>query len=202
MLRAKNQLFPKLRGVDVRPYHQNGTEYYLLRDPLELAEGSLLVPQYLGPVLALCDGTMENAMAIDATASVQYGVRIGVEMIEQVLAALDEALLLENDRYRHSLLTKIETYRQRPFRRAALAGLSYPAEQHDLAQLLDDYLAQTTSKPNGRPNGRSRSLAPRHFQPAHRLSAWGDGLCACMEGGGRGGKRRRSGDPDWNRSPR
>ncbi len=166
MLRAKNQLFPKLRGVDVRPYRQNGTEYYLLRDPLELAEGSLLVPQYFGPVLALCDGTMEDATAIDATASVQYGVRIGVDMIEQILTALDEALLLENERYRNALLSKIERYRQRPFRKAALAGLSYPAEERDLAQLLNDYLAQTPTKSNGHSNGRARGLSrPGIFSP-------------------------------------
>lgn len=37
--------FPKLRAVDVRPQRQNGHVYYLLADPLELSDDSLLVPR-------------------------------------------------------------------------------------------------------------------------------------------------------------
>jgi AmmeMemoRadiSam system protein B len=162
MIRSTRLLFPKLRAVDVRPYRQKGADYYLLRDPLALTDGSLLVPQFFGPLLALCDGTLEDATALASALTVRYGVGIDAETIGEVLTALDEAFMLENERSAEALRGKIEAYRQRPFRAAALAGLSYPAEGQDLARLLDDYLAQTARK-NG--NGQGRSTRPGIFSP-------------------------------------
>lgn len=162
MLRDKNLLFPKLRAVDVRPYRQNGADFYLLHDPLALTDGSLLVPQFFGPLLALCDGAHEDAKALAWALTARYGVGFDVATIEEVLAALDEALLLENERSMEALRGKIEVYRQRPFRVAALAGLSYPAEGRDLARLLDEYLAQTARKNS---NGKGRSARPGIFSP-------------------------------------
>jgi hypothetical protein len=36
--------FPKLRPLDIRHHRQNGQEYILLRDPLQLSDKTLLVP--------------------------------------------------------------------------------------------------------------------------------------------------------------
>jgi len=88
MLRDKNLLFPKLRAVEVRPYRQKGADYYLLRDPLALTDGSLLVPQFFGPLLALCDGTLEDAKALASALTARYGVGIDAETIGEVLTAL------------------------------------------------------------------------------------------------------------------
>lgn len=150
---ANRIVFPKLRAVEVRPYTQNGQPYYLLRDPLALSEGSLLVPQVLGPVLALCDGGVEDARALSAALKLRFGMSIDAPMIEDLLSALDAALLLENERTLEALAHKREAYRRLPFRASALAGHSYPAERSALAQLLDGYIAQTTYSPNGRTNG-------------------------------------------------
>ncbi|MBX2997560.1 MAG: AmmeMemoRadiSam system protein B [Caldilineaceae bacterium] len=150
---ANRIVFPKLRPVDVRPYQQNGQPYYLLRDPLDLSEGSLLVPQYFGPLLALCDGTLEDARALGVTLMARYGMNIDAGMIGDLLSALDEALLLENERTVAALARKREAYRRLPFRTATLAGLSYPAERRALAQLLDGYIEQTVPTRNGRANG-------------------------------------------------
>jgi len=48
----------------------------LLRDPLQLTDKTLLVPQPLAPVLVLCDGTREDASALSASLAVRYGLRI------------------------------------------------------------------------------------------------------------------------------
>jgi MEMO1 family protein len=159
-------VFPKLRAVDVRPYIQSGQPYYLLRDPLDLSEGSLLVPQYFGPILALCDGTLEDARALGAALMTRYGMSIDAEMIGDLLSALDEALLLENEQTREAVRQKVEAYRQLPYRRAALAGLSYPAERRALAHLLDDYIEETIPARNGRSNGADPG--GRNGQSGHR----------------------------------
>ncbi len=134
--------YPKLRDVEVRPYHQNGQAYLLLRDPLELSPGALLVPQALGPLLALCDGTLEDAAAIHAAALVRFGLPVDRATVEELLRALDEHLILDSPRAREALEEARAAYRDQPFRPPALAGLSYPENPDDLARLLDDYLAQ------------------------------------------------------------
>ncbi len=153
--------FPKLRAVDVRPHSQNGHAYYLLRDPLELQSGSLLIPQYLGPVLALCDGSMESSRALGSTLLSRYGIGLETEQINEVLAALDQACLLENERARVALVEKIQRFRRQPFRTPSLAGLSYPAERAALARLLDDYLTGISPRNryyNGHTNGHGHRV--------------------------------------------
>ena len=134
--------FPKLRGVDVRPHRQNGHIYYLLADPLELSEGALLVPQALGPVLALCDGTLADANAIRFALAQRYQIRVDVETVADLLAALDEACLLENERADEAIGRKIEAYRALPSRPPSHAGLAYPDDPASLIRLLDGYLHQ------------------------------------------------------------
>ena len=53
---------PQLRlQIDVRPYVQQGQPVLLLRDPLDLSDQVVVLPQALGPLLGLCDGTRSLA---------------------------------------------------------------------------------------------------------------------------------------------
>lgn len=133
--------YPKLRAVDVRPHHQNGQTYYLLRDPLQLTDSHLLVPQEFGPLLAMLDGT-RDAHGMSRLFRFRYGLPIDPAQINSLVAALDDALLLENTRYLSAREKMRSTYRAAPFRRSTLAGTAYPAHPDQLATLLDDYLAQ------------------------------------------------------------
>ena len=90
--------FPKLQDVDAKPRRQNGHAYYLLADPLELNEDSLLVPQAFGPVLALCDETLADASTIRHALAQRYQMTVDMETVGDILASLDEACLLENAR--------------------------------------------------------------------------------------------------------
>jgi AmmeMemoRadiSam system protein B len=112
----------------------------LLRDPLQLSDKTLLVPQVLGPVLGLCDGSREDSRALGAALAVRYGLPLDPDSIQQLLEALDEAVLLDNERYEEARLDALAQYRQVPFRIPALAGPSYPAEPEELRCLLMSYL--------------------------------------------------------------
>jgi MEMO1 family protein len=142
--------FPKLRAVDARPYVQNGQSYYLLRDPLSLAQGTLLVPQALGPILMLCDGTMADSQAMEAALTIRYGVSLSAAEIDDLLVALDNALLLENERTQAALARQLEAYRRQPFRPPVLAGLSYSDDRDLLAQQLNRYILSARQQTNGR----------------------------------------------------
>jgi AmmeMemoRadiSam system protein B len=135
-------LYPKLRAVDPRPIVHGGRPSILLRDPLQLTEGNIVIPQQLAPLLALCDGTRDIA-GLRASLAVRFGVRVGSGVLEQLVRALDEALLLDNERFAQALEHALTAYRQAPFRPPALAGQSYPADPDALRGLLDGYLEAT-----------------------------------------------------------
>ncbi len=130
---------PKLRAIDARPIVHSGQPGILLRDPLQLTDKTVIIPQHLGPVLALCDGTRDSN-AISAALAIRFGVRIAPSTIEQFLSVLDDALLLENERSARAQELALQEYRQTPFRRPTSAGLSYPATAEELRKMLQGYL--------------------------------------------------------------
>ena len=134
--------FPKLRGVDVRPHRQNGYSYLLLADPLELSDGSLLMPQAFGPLLALCDGSQTDASALCRTLAQRYRLSLDETTVRQILDALDEAYLLENERSAEAIQRKMAHYRDLPARPTSHAGVAYPDDPAALTRLLDSYSRQ------------------------------------------------------------
>jgi len=119
---------------------QGGQTRILLHDPLQLTDKTLLVPEPLAPVLVLCDGTREDASALSASLAVRYGLRISPGVVEQLLTALDEALLLDNATFAQARDRALAEYRQAPFRSPINAGQSYPANVDELRRLLTGYL--------------------------------------------------------------
>lgn len=88
--------YPRLRMLTIRAVQQYGRPYLLLQDPARLTDKILLVPQPLALVLALCDGT-RNAQQMAHAFTRQHGVKLAVHWVEELLAALDEAIMLENE---------------------------------------------------------------------------------------------------------
>ena len=139
MTPSTDACFPKLRPIDAHPVRQGRRAGILLRDPLQLSGKTVIVPQRLAPLLALCDGTRDNE-GLRAALAVRFGVRVRADLVAQVLAALDEALLLEGDRFAQARDQAMAEYRQAPFRRPVGSGVSYPSQASSLSQLLDGYL--------------------------------------------------------------
>jgi AmmeMemoRadiSam system protein B len=135
---------PKLRAIETTPVQQGGRLFILLRDPLRLADQQIIIPQEISPVLALCDGT-RNAGAISAALAVRYGQRVSAEEINHLVSALDEAHLLENDRFLEAKERALSNYVQAPFRKPILSGVSYPSDQDQLRDFLDGYLKTVES---------------------------------------------------------
>jgi MEMO1 family protein len=130
---------PKLRPVDPRPITHAGRPSILLRDPLQLSDKGVLIPQQLGPFLALCDGTRDIG-GLQASLAIQYGLNLGTDVLEQFISTLDEALLLDNDRFSRAQKQALAEYRQAPARIPTGAGQSYPGDVDELRRTLDSYL--------------------------------------------------------------
>jgi AmmeMemoRadiSam system protein B len=112
----------------------------VLRDPLSLSDKVVILPQALGPLLALMDGSRDQA-ALHASLLVRVGLRVPPEIIQRVVDQLDEALLLESERFAQAYAEILHAYRTASFRLPHLAGPSYPADATALHQFLDGYLA-------------------------------------------------------------
>ncbi|MCS7061217.1 MAG: AmmeMemoRadiSam system protein B [Anaerolineae bacterium] len=134
----ERRALPRLRPIDLRAVHHEGELRYWLRDPLQLCEDVLIVPPILAAALAFCDGT-RDAEGICAAFALQYGQRLPVRVVQQMLQALDQALLLDNERSALAQAQALEAYRQATFRQPICAGNSYPNGARALKEALNEF---------------------------------------------------------------
>lgn len=111
----------------------------LLRDPLHLSDASLAIPQPLAPLLALMDGTRDEA-ALEAALMIRAGVRLAPGLLSQLLADLDEAYLLDNERFASAKAVALGDYREAPFRPVTLDGASFPDAPDEATAQLQGYV--------------------------------------------------------------
>ncbi|GAB4540668.1 MAG: AmmeMemoRadiSam system protein B [Anaerolineae bacterium] len=139
---------PKLRPIEVRSIEDRGRPALLLRDPLMLSEKVAVVPQVLGPLLALMDGS-RDAAGLHAALLIRTGLRVSPEIIQHLIDQLDDALLLENEHFAQAYAETLRAYRAASFRPPSLAGTGYPADATRLRGLLDDYVAKVSVNGTG-----------------------------------------------------
>ncbi len=106
---------PKLRDVETQPIQHQGQAMILLRDPLRLSETAIAVPQALAPLLGLMDGTRDEA-ALQAAFTIRMGVRLAPGLLPKLVADLDKAYLLDNERSAAAIAAALKAYREAPFR--------------------------------------------------------------------------------------
>lgn len=141
-------VFPKLRAIDARLFLHEGRPSILLLDPLNLSDKQVILPRQLAPLLSLCDGTRDRD-ELRAVLAVRFGLRIEADVLQRVLNAFDNALLLDNGRFAQAQERLRDQYRQAPFRSSSLAGRSYPADPDALRRLLQSYMDGVDEEPAG-----------------------------------------------------
>ncbi len=111
-----NEPLPALRPLDIIPIaDEHGDTHFLLRDPAQLAPRSVTVSLAGYVALAHLDG--EHTCAdICRIYREQLQVAMPAEQIEQLVAALDDALLLQTPRYAAALAAAHAAYRAAPAR--------------------------------------------------------------------------------------
>ena len=144
--------------------NQSGQQGILLRDPLRLADQAVVLPTALAPLLDLCDGTRDEN-ALRALLAVRGGVQIGPATLAQVLAQLDEALLLENDRFAEAYAAALREFRTAAFRPMVSPGANYPEDPQALEAALTSYFHKADeTAPQSSVSGREiRGLISPHI---------------------------------------
>jgi AmmeMemoRadiSam system protein B len=130
---------PKLRAIGVHPIEHQGQEMLLLRDPLSLSKAQIAVPRALGPLLALMDGT-RSAEELEAALQVRAGVRLAPGLLPKLLNDLEEAYLLDSERYVQAKADTLQAFRESPFRPLAVDGGGVPPRSDLAAELLQAYM--------------------------------------------------------------
>ncbi|MHB9091464.1 MAG: AmmeMemoRadiSam system protein B [Chloroflexota bacterium] len=125
-----------------------GQRLLLLQDRLDIAQGSVGIPPALVPLLALCDGTRDEASLCVAYQH-ETGIPLSPANLAQVLDHLDLALLLESPRFADAYAGALSAYRDLPSRPSALSGRGYPEEPAELAAVLASFCSGLEESPSG-----------------------------------------------------
>jgi len=116
---------PKLRPLDFFPVQTTAGQRFLLRDPQRLSAREIVVPADLAFLLTQFDGT-RTVREAQVSYVRRFGSLITTDKIGDLLRQLDEALLLDTERFRKFAAEIESEFRAKPTRAAAHAGRSYP----------------------------------------------------------------------------
>ncbi len=153
--------YPKLRQLTMRWAQHEGQRVLVLQDPLRLSDSSLMVPMPLAPFMGLLDG-LRDLEAIRAEFLLQTGIPLPAGYAESLVQTLDDALLLENQRFFAARSEALQQYRSGPFRVPALAVVGYPESQVELQNLFDEYCRDAVPDAEGG-NGNLVGLISPHI---------------------------------------
>ncbi len=172
------EAMPKIRaGIEPLPAVHEGRDVLVLHDRTGVSS-DLVVDRGAAPLLALMDG--RNDLRDMQVALMRMGGLglIRLEEIEGFVRALDENLLLDNERYRRQAAELARRYREERTRVAAHAGRSYPSDPDHLRSQLDSYFNAPEAPPEPHTTGTCAppcGLVLPHidFQRGGPCYAWG-----------------------------
>lgn len=131
---------PKLREIEAHPIQHQGQSMVLLRDPLRLSDTTIAIPQVMAPLLGLMDGT-RDVSGLEAALRVRAGIRLAPDLLSKLLVDLDEAYLLDNERFATAKAAALQAYHEAPFRPlTTLDGSGAFADPDQSAAQLQDYV--------------------------------------------------------------
>lgn len=140
---SDSEFRPRLRNVEPIRVVVEGSEAIALKDPLQLQDRLLCVRREALPILALLDGD-HSLLDIQADLTQRTGRIVFSDDIREMVDRLDEACLLDSDRFREVYRAKVAEYRRKPFRPSSHAGISYHSDPQSLRSELDGFFTGST----------------------------------------------------------
>ena len=131
------------RDIELMPMQaQDGKTMIVVRDPLELDKrGPVAMSAGALPLLSLLDGGHSaeeiRLKLVEQTARAGQLTAIPLDLVESMISGLDEAYLLDNQRFKEARRKLVEDFNALHTRPAALAGKSYPQDKSKLEDFID-----------------------------------------------------------------
>jgi len=133
-------VFPRLRpDIEPVPVEVDGRQLIALRDPLQFAERTVVVPPGAVAILEYFDGT-HDLEDIRADLARRGSGIVALSDIEAIVKSLNDCLLLDNDTFEQALATRTLEFAKATLRPAAHAGAAYPAAPDEAAVFLQEML--------------------------------------------------------------
>lgn len=139
-MNSLSAFYPKIRHLDFEPIMHEGEQVWLIRDPSEISTDQLLLPPVLARMTLYCDG-LHDVPSIYSALESDIGGKLPAGILEQALNTLDEACMLENDRFKERQESIVADFRNAPFRPMALVGRNYHRDLEELENQFDLYSA-------------------------------------------------------------
>lgn len=156
--------YPKLRNVEIIPFNQGGQSFVMLRDPEQISEQTVILPQSVLYILRFFDGR-HSSLDIRSAYMRRFGTFLYEQDLEQLITHLNAGFLLDNDRFRQHRQTVHETFLRTPIRKARFAGSSYLAEPERLKEQLDSFFLAVDGP--GLPSATARDPLPKAIIAPH-----------------------------------
>ena len=129
----------------------DGIPMIVVRDPFELSDGgSVVMHNEALNILVLLDGSRSieeiRLELLARTARAGQFTPVPTKLLESFLDQLDQAYLLDNQRYRQARSCLVEKFTKLKMHPSVLAGRAYPEEKTDMVKFLDDILEEKPEK--------------------------------------------------------
>ena len=156
-------LYPKLIAVDAFPVEEDGKKLYCVRDPQNSDTNPLIVSELALYIMTFFDGN-NTVDSIITQIKNKYGREIKKSEFESLIEMLDDALLLENEKYFNHQKAVESSFNNSDTREAYLSNLSYPGSKDKLTALLDDFYVKAENKiPTQEKTGLLRGIISPHI---------------------------------------
>lgn len=161
--------YPKLRPVEAFPYDVPGKEGICLRDSSNLTDMVVILPYHLFEIIRLFDGR-HSIIDIQTAYARRHGEILFREKIEGIINKLDEAMLLESNKFHQFLNNLKDEFRRSDLRKTFFAGKGYESDPARLRQQFDAFFASdggpgrsTGTMPEQKPKDRVKGAVLPHI---------------------------------------
>jgi len=138
------------------------------------------MPNSIALLLTLIDGTRDIG-TLRTGFMLRTGRTISNFVIEQLLSQLDEALFLENDRFRIAYREALNSYRSSPARSPILAGSCYPEDSEELKIFIRECLDQVSGDTFEETDKVFGAVSPHiDYQPDRQISTRAEPLVTTL----------------------
>ena len=129
---------PKLRPVEPQWIQYQGRAFVQIKDPLRLADKTILVPEELAPLITLTDGT-RDVLGLQASLLLQAGTHVSEADVRSFIVGLDDGYLLDNENYKGAVASALNAYHDADNRPPSHADSVYPGKRGALITMLNRY---------------------------------------------------------------
>jgi AmmeMemoRadiSam system protein B len=151
------------RDLEFLPLQSGGQPVILIRDHLQLVPEGKMVSPHIYQLMVFLDGSNTIRDLQMKMMRMKGGMLVSSDEVNKLLAQLDEAFLLDSERFKRAKEQIVAEFAAVQTRPCSHCGRSYPQDPIELKKMLDEILTRRTQI--SKPEGRIKALVSPHIDP-------------------------------------